>query len=224
MPKKNISYVLLILLLYSVYNFFVFFNWYLGDTQIIIENAYYLSLKSSVPLFLFIILIHKLYHRNEIDAAQVISFPPLIFLFSSNCGFLLATTNMYNLQLYKIPTFFDLLRNDLLGLIFMFVAIVIISSALRIFKHHSEDPNPTTISTQIFCDGIYKYTRNPMYLGLILFQIGLGMILSMIHIIFFTLFTYLVYRYGVIEKEEVYLRHKFGESYIKYLQKTRRWF
>ena len=221
MFKKNLLYILF---LYSIYNFFVFFTWYLGDTQMIIESAYYLSLKASVPLFLFIFFIHIFYHKNEVDAAQVISFPPIIFLFSSNCGFLLATTNMYFLQMYKVPEFFDVLRNNIFGLIFIFVAIAIISSALRIFKSHSEDPNPTSISTQIFCDGIYKHTRNPMYMGLILFQIGLGMVLSMTHIIFFTFLTYIVFRYGVIEKEEVYLRNKFGDSYIKYMQKTRRWF
>ncbi len=218
------KYILYLLFFYAIYNFFLFFNWYLGDKQMIIEDAYILSLKSSLPLFLFITLTHFFYHENDNDAAQVLSYPPLIFLFSSNCGFLLATTNMYYLQLYKIPEFFDLLRNNILGLIFIILAIIIISSALRIFKSHSEDPNPTSSSTQIFRDGIYKYTRNPMYLGLILFQIGLGMILSMIHIIFFALLTYLVYRYGVIEKEEVYLSRKFGEPYIKYMQKTRRWF
>ncbi len=221
MFKRNILYLLFI---YAIYNYFIFFVWYLGDEQMIIEDAYVLSLKSSLPLFLFIILTHFFYHHNDIDAAQVLSYPPLIFLFSSNCGFLLATTNMYHLQLYKIPEFFDLLRNSILGLIFVTIAIILIYSALKIFKSNLEDPNPTSSSTQIFCDGIYKYTRNPMYLGLILFQIGLGMILSMTHITFFAFLTYLVYRYGVIEKEEVYLSRKFGEPYIKYMQKTRRWF
>ena len=222
--KALLQNILYILFLYAIYNYFIFFKWYLGDTQMIIENAYYLSLKSSVPLFLFVFFIHIFFHKNEIDAAQVISFPPIIFLFSSNCGFMLATTNMYYLQLYKIPEFFDLLRSNVVGLIFIIIAMSIISSALRKFKSNSEDPNPTSSSTQIFCDGIYKYTRNPMYLGLILFQIGLGMVLSMIHIIFFTLFTYFVYRYGVIAREEVYLNQKFGESYKQYTQKTRRWF
>ena len=221
MFKRNILYLLF---LYAMYNFFIFFDWYLGDMQMVIENAYTLSLKSSLPLFLFIILTHFFYHHNDSDAAQVLSYPPLIFLFSSNCGFLLATTNMYYLQLYKISEFFDILRNTILGLILIIIAIIIIYSALKIFRSNSEDPNPTSSSTQIFCDGIYKYTRNPMYLGLILSQIGLGMILSMVHIIFFTLFTYLVYRYGVIEKEEFYLSQKFGESYEQYKQKTRRWF
>ena len=125
---------------------------------------------------------------------------------------------MYHLQLYKIPEFFDLLRNSILGLIFVIIAIILIYSALKIFKSNLEDPNPTSSSTQIFYDGIYRYTRNPMYLGLILFQIGLGMILSMTHITFFAFLTYLVYRYGVIEKEEVYLSRKFGEPYIKSLR------
>tara|TARA_Y100000768_G_C23975961_1_gene683079 strand:- start:1088 stop:1753 length:666 start_codon:yes stop_codon:yes gene_type:complete len=221
MLKRNFLYLLFF---YSIYNFFIFFNWYLGEKQIVIEEAYILSLKSSLPLFLFIILTHFFYHHNDSDAAKVVSYPPLIFLFSSNSGFLLATTNMYHLQLYKIPDFFDLFRDSTLGLIFIITAIVIISSALKVFKLNSEDPNPTTKSTQIFCHGIYKYTRNPMYLGLILFQVGLGMILSMTHIIFFSIFTYLTYRYGVIEKEEVYLSEKFGQSYKKYMQKTRRWF
>ena len=221
MLKRNFLYLLFF---YSIYNFFIFFNWYLGEKQIVMEEAYILSLKPSLPLFLFIILTHFFYHHNDSDAAKVVSYPPLIFLFSSNSGFLLATTNMYYLQLYKIPDFFDLFRDSTLGLIFIITAIVIISSALKVFKLNSEDPNPTTKSTQIFCHGIYKYTRNPMYLGLILFQVGLGMILSMTHIIFFSIFTYLIYRYGVIEKEEVYLSEKFGQSYKKYMQKTRRWF
>jgi protein-S-isoprenylcysteine O-methyltransferase Ste14 len=55
-------------------------------------------------------------------------------------------------------------------------------------------------------------------------QIGLGMLLSVIHITFFALFTYLVLKYYVIIPEEKYLEEKFSKEYLAYKISVRRWF
>ena len=220
MFKKWIIYLTFF---YSIYSYVTFFSWYLGDQQMIIEDSLYLSLHASISLFIFTILIHVFYHSNDDDAAQVISFPPIIFLFSMNSGFFVSTVNMYHFQFYSVPKYFDFLRNTEIGLIIIIFAILIISSALKNFKEKSEDPMPTTSSSLIISDGIYNFSRNPMYLGLCLLQVGIGMALSFTHIIMFTLLTIVIYRYGVIDKEELYLEEKFGDKYISYKNKTRRW-
>ena len=63
-----------------------------------------------------------------------------------------------------------------------------------------------------------------MYLGLLILQIGLGMLLSVIHITFFSLFTYIVLKNYVIIPEEKYLEEKFSEEYLAYKISVRRWF
>ena len=72
-------------------------------------------------------------------------------------------------------------------------------------------------------NGIYKYSRNPMYLGLIFLQLSLGILLSMVHIMLMCIFTYIIFKYYVIKPEERYLSSKFGDDYNDYKSKVRRW-
>ena len=62
-----------------------------------------------------------------------------------------------------------------------------------------------------------------MYLAILILQIGIGMSLSMIHIILFVIFTYIALKYYVILPEEKYLEKKFGTQYLVYKKTVRRW-
>ena len=62
-----------------------------------------------------------------------------------------------------------------------------------------------------------------MYLAMIILQIGVGMALSMMHIVFFSIFTFIILKYFVVFPEEFYLEKKFGREYINYRNKVRRW-
>jgi len=197
---------------------------YLGDSQMVIEKAFTLSLMSSMPMFLVIILIHFFYYPKNIgDRANVISFPPIIFLFSMNLAFTVAMSNMYHYQIYHVPDMLDFFRSKPIGILLIFMSLIIFYISIKQFNKHSEDPVPTTPSNLIIVNGIYSYTRNPMYLGLLLMQIGLGMLLSVIHIVMFTVFTYLILKYFVIFPEEKYLEDKFGDVYIRYKKSVNRW-
>ena len=55
-------------------------------------------------------------------------------------------------------------------------------------------------------------------------QIGIGMSLSYVHIILFSMLTFIIFRNYVIIPEEVYLEEKFGENYLNYKKNIRRWF
>ena len=171
-----------------------------------------------------IILVHIFYYpANRDDHANVITFPPIIWLFSINTGFSIATLNMYYYQLYQIPRFLDFLRTSEVGLFFLVLAISLIIPAIKKFNSQHEDPNPTSPSTLIIKSGIYKFSRNPMYLGLIFLQLSLGILLSMIHIMLMCIFTYIIFKYYVIKPEEKYLSSKFGDDYNHYKSKVRRW-
>jgi len=62
-----------------------------------------------------------------------------------------------------------------------------------------------------------------MYLALVMFQLGIGMSLSFIHISLMAPLTMIVLDYYVIKREEAYLKTKFGDEYENYKKKSRRW-
>ena len=190
----------------------------------IIEDAYQLSLLSSIPMFIFIFLINFFYYpKDNSDRANVISFPPIIFLFSVNLAFTISMSNMYYFQIYELPEIFNIFRSTNMGLLLIIFALIIFYFSLNEFNKKNEDPIPTSPSNLIIDYGIYSLTRNPMYLALLIMQIGIGMILSVIHIVIFTLITYFILKNYVIFPEEEYLENKFGDEYIKYKNSVNRW-
>ena len=213
-----------ILLCNFLYHYFKFFVWYLGDNQIQIELAFYKGLLAFLSALLFILFIHLVFFPKKIlDAPQIKTFPPLIMLFSINLGFGVGIYNLYISQLYSIPSLLNYLRSTELGIFLILTSFLLIYLSAKSFKSHQEDPNPITKSNKLITVGIFKYLRNPMYLSLILFQLGVGSLLSFLHISFFSLFTLFILHFFIIKKEESYLRDKFGKQYVMYMQTSRRW-
>ena len=215
------SYILLFNFIYHYYDFFL---WYLGDQSIQIEYAHYKGMYAFTSALIFIIYIHVLFFpKNKLDTPRIPSFPPLIMLFSLNFGLLIGVYNLYIIQLYKLPEFLNYLRSIEIGLILILSSFILIYLSIQSFKNHQEDPNPTTESNILIISGIFKYTRNPMYLALTLLQFGIGASLSFIHMCLMSFVTIVLLHYFVVKKEEKYLIDRFGSSYIAYLNRTRRW-
>lgn len=78
-------------------------------------------------------------------------------------------------------------------------------------------------TTTIISDGPYRLTRNPIYIGMFLGQIGLAIGFDSLWILLMLLPFYLVIRYGVVAREEAYLERKFGSAYLSYKSQVRRW-
>lgn len=82
---------------------------------------------------------------------------------------------------------------------------------------------PFEESSTLITDGLYRYTRNPMYLGMVLVLVGVDMVLgSLSPFLVVPLFIILIDRI-FIRKEEEALRAQFGEQYTSYVGKVRRW-
>ena len=72
--------------------------------------------------------------------------------------------------------------------------------------------------------GLYKYSRNPMYLGVLLIIYGQGIYFEILTILEYGIFMSIFFHLIVLFVEEPHLKKKFGESYIEYLKSAPRWF
>jgi protein-S-isoprenylcysteine O-methyltransferase Ste14 len=78
---------------------------------------------------------------------------------------------------------------------------------------------PITLVDTVF----YKFSRNPMYLGVIVMIFGLGILLESISIIVWSLLSFLIFHIAVVKLEEPHLREKHGEIYADFCKKVPRW-
>ena len=77
--------------------------------------------------------------------------------------------------------------------------------------------------TAIVTTGVYRYTRNPMYLSLALMYAGLSLLANSVIGLAGLLVALVIMQYGVIFREERYLEAKFGEAYRAYRRRVPRW-
>ena len=78
-------------------------------------------------------------------------------------------------------------------------------------------------TTAIVTDGPYRFTRNPIYLGMFLGLVGLAIAFDNLWLLAMLVPFALAIRYGVVAREETYLEGKFGEVYTAYRSRVRRW-
>ena len=111
----------------------------------------------------------------------------------------------------------------LFGAALLLVGIAFLAGAGGLFRKTGQDPKPWKPSPQLIAEGIYRWTRNPMYLGMCLSQAGLGILFGTVWALAFVPITgFVIYRIA-IRHEEAYLRGKFGADYEAYLGQVRRW-
>jgi protein-S-isoprenylcysteine O-methyltransferase Ste14 len=85
------------------------------------------------------------------------------------------------------------------------------------------DPHKPEKTQALVTDGIYRYSRNPMYLALFFLLIAYASLLqNVLNLVFFPLFIWYMNRYQIIPEEEV-LEEKFGNTYLEYQSQVRRW-
>ena len=83
--------------------------------------------------------------------------------------------------------------------------------------------NPTHPATTIVTEGPFRFTRNPLYLGMTLMYIGIMFLVNSLWPMLILPVVLGLMNVGVISREERYLEHKFGAQYLAYKQRVRRW-
>lgn len=147
------------------------------------------------------------------DSPGIVVPPPLVF-----AGFLAAGLVIDHFAvdvMLPIPEVF--------GAIFLVGAAVLLGDALFGFLKARTHPEPWKPSTVIVTRGAYRFTRNPMYLGMALAHAGIALALNSAVALATLVPAILIIRYGVIAREEAYLERKFGDGYRAYKARVRRW-
>jgi protein-S-isoprenylcysteine O-methyltransferase Ste14 len=83
------------------------------------------------------------------------------------------------------------------------------------------DPHGST--KQLVTSGIYRFTRNPIYLGFLLMVIGLPLNSGLIWGLVVAPLYMMTMSRLVIQREEAYLEGKFKGQYTSYMSRVRRW-
>jgi len=149
------------------------------------------------------------------DHAPVIAPPPLIYLAGIALGWAIHRW-VPAVRLTLPPA-----RN---------VAIVLLAAggllavwSLVEFIRHRTHPDPYHPTATIIATGPFRFSRNPIYVAFAAIQAGLGLATGNGWMLVTLVPVLLTVRYGVIAREEAYLKQKFGDEYLDYLSRVRRW-
>ena len=112
---------------------------------------------------------------------------------------------------------------NLLGLLPLGLGIAINILADREFHDRQTTVKPEELPSCLITEGVFRYSRNPMYLGMVLILLGFAILLdSWVSFLVLPGFTAFIH-YRFICHEEENLKEQFGESWLVYQQKVPRW-
>ncbi|HET7709982.1 MAG TPA: isoprenylcysteine carboxylmethyltransferase family protein [Sphingomicrobium sp.] len=145
------------------------------------------------------------------DNPRVFVPPPLIF----------AALLAFGLLIDSKP--FVLGGMQVLALAVGLAGFVSIGLALGLFRASNTRPEPWRPASALVAGGIYRVTRNPMYLGMAMLSLAGAMFFASMPAGLLTILAMILVDRLVVEREEAYLARRFGEDYLAYRRAVRRW-
>jgi protein-S-isoprenylcysteine O-methyltransferase Ste14 len=154
----------------------------------------------------------------EGDSSGVRIFPPGVYLAGLVIGYIL----QWLWPLPILPGSGDPIVR-IVGAALALAGIALMLLAVATFRRAGTSPNPTVATSALAVEGPYRFTRNPMYLGLALLLAGIAGIGNALWPLLSLIPVVAVIQTQVIEREERYLEAKFGAAYRDYRSRVRRW-
>ena len=140
--------------------------------------------------------------------------------------FILFAALMYLLATYLPVGYFDFYGRYLLIKILLATAILLGTiSLIQFFRAKTTvDPMKPSKTQKLVTNGLYNYSRNPMYLTMLLILLAWGLWLgNAFNTVTAALFVAYMNRFQISPEEEA-LKKKFGKEFERYMIKVRRWF
>lgn len=155
--------------------------------------------------------------NQQSDGANVRFPPPLIYLGALILGIIIGRS-------LKLPGFgIDTDARDLIGWLLVTVGLVVGFAGFGLFRRLGTAVIPYKPASRLVTSGIYRWTRNPMYLGIALLYAGIGLFFDSILALVLLLLVLAIIQTQVIAREEAYLEREFGDEYRTYKARVRRW-
>lgn len=143
--------------------------------------------------------------------------PPIFFFALILIGFIAKWLFPLNLMFHKWST-------RLLIVIPLFIASGLIAfNALVIMKKNKTAINFNNPTTKFIVEGPFRFTRNPLYLSLLIVMGCIAVSANSAWHLIALIILFLFFNFGVVAREERYLENSFGEEYIQYKNRVRRW-
>jgi protein-S-isoprenylcysteine O-methyltransferase Ste14 len=153
---------------------------------------------------------------HEPDRSNAIIRPPIALLIAFGLGLAFD-------WLYPLPFVPASIPRVLTGGAVFAAGLALAIWAIVTIRRAGTEVETTKPTTAIVSGGPFRFTRNPIYSGMLLGLAGLAVGFDTLWILGTLILFYLVIRYGVIAREEAYLERKFGDAYLGYKSQVRRW-
>ena len=153
--------------------------------------------------------------KNEKDSAHLLAPPPFFFIIP----LLIGAVVEYFIPTELLPTIISII----IGILFSWASLPFIILSLREFYKVETAFDARRTSTTLVTSSIYRISRNPAYLSLVLFYIGLSFLINSVWILILIIPAIYSVQKFCIEREEKYLEGKFGSQYLEYKKQVRRW-
>jgi protein-S-isoprenylcysteine O-methyltransferase Ste14 len=155
--------------------------------------------------------------NDERDHAPIIAPPPLLIVLCIVAGFIARHFKRLPLLTEGHPLRWPLCiaLSVLAGLIFF--------AAIRQLIRHKTHPSPYKPTAALVVRGIYRFTRNPIYIAFLLIVLAFAVGANDTWLLLSPLLLFILLQFGVVKREERYLSIKFGNIYDDYRRRVRRW-
>lgn len=149
------------------------------------------------------------------DHPGVVIFPPILF------GICLVVGGIAHVVCpYRLP-FSPWSRAG--GAVLAISAVLFAIWGERTMKAAGTNVRPDLPATTVVSSGPFAFTRNPLYLAVLLLFAGVGLALASPAFLIVLVPLIVVLHFGVVLREERYLADKFGSAYLDYKERVRRW-
>ena len=123
-----------------------------------------------------------------------------------------------------LPPFFGFAAVRVVGVALIMVGIpVVLDSFARFALEGVGTPAPVAPPERLVVGGLYRFVRNPMYVGVLAVILGQALLLGNVRLLEYGATVWLVFYLFVVSYEEPALRQKFGADYNKFCANVPRW-
>ena len=109
------------------------------------------------------------------------------------------------------------------GVVLIVLALALAAWCFVLFRRAGTNVPTSRPSTAIVTDGPYRFSRNPIYVALTALSVGVALWANSWWMLGLLIPTFVIMNIGVIDREERYLAAKFGDEYLAFKARVRRW-
>ena len=156
--------------------------------------------------------------ENEPNDNTAIRIPPPLFFFAC-LGIGVLLEYLFPIHLIRI----SLIPRVVVGGTFIIISIYFALSGFIVLIKNKTPFDTSKSTVKIVQEGAYRFSRNPLYLSLLLLLFGISFLIVSFWLLCTLPILYILFLLKAVKPEENYLSQKFGEEYLAYLSQVRRW-